>query len=111
MKVIDLIVKLANKEVVPDKIIWSDEEYRYHKTSNSYVCDYSDIFTDIDGTNLNDKVEVIGEELKKIDSYICNVGAVNNFDDVEKYIHTLFEQQSQLIQNQNNIIERLKNEK
>jgi len=61
--------------------------------------------------NLNDFVEILDEEdeFEEFKSFICNVGAVNSTN-VEDCIHTLFKQQTQLINNQKKIIERLKKE-
>ena len=49
------------------------------------------------------------DEFIDINSYICNVGAVNERN-IEEYIHTLFKQQAILIENQKKIIEKLKEE-
>lgn len=108
--------KAPKKIKVTGNIYEYDESYKHYftrKKGENYAVMLGGMINEINliADAFNDNVEIIEEdkELKKIDSYICNVGAVNNFNDVEKYIHRLFEQQAQLIQNQNKIIEKLKN--
>jgi len=64
--------------------------------------------------DLNDEVEILDkedefEDIEEFQSFITNVGRVDNTN-IELYIHTLFKQQTQLINNQKKIIERLKKE-
>ena len=124
MKVIDLLNKIAKGEALPKRIKYKCDIYIIGEDKCNKDVRYIAENKDDDGyTNtkylfqdwildviLNDEVEIIEEdkELNKFDSYICNVGAVNNFEDVEKYIHTLFEQQAQLIENQKIIIAKLR---
>ena len=113
IKIIDLLNKIANGEEVPKKIKWDNDEWEYGVSKN-YYSDYEDLFTAIDGSNLTDEVEILDEEdefedIEEFQSFITNVGRVDNTN-IELYIHTLFKQQTQLINNQKKIIERLKDE-
>lgn len=72
IKVIDLLNKIAKGEKVPEKIKWNDDEWVYYDgSSKNYYNDYEDLFSVIDGSNLNDEVEIIEEdkEIKKIKQY------------------------------------------
>ncbi len=62
IKLIELIIKLANNEEVPKKIKWDNTEYEFSYASKNYISDYSDLFSDITGYYLNDEVEIIEEE-------------------------------------------------
>ena len=73
MKVIDLLVRIANGEEVPKKIKWNNRKYRYIKDYNDYsydnaYCLFSDDIQKNKGIleHLNDEVEII-EEDKKIE--------------------------------------------
>jgi hypothetical protein len=74
MKVIDLLNKIAKGEEVPKKIKWNDDVWIYsYGPSKSYYTDYEDLFSVIDGSNLNDEVEIIGEK------------DIERLEDFEKY--------------------------
>lgn len=63
MKIIDLLNKIAKGEEVPNKIKWNDDEWVYNDgASKNYFNDYEDLFSAIDGSNLNDEVEIVEEE-------------------------------------------------
>ena len=67
MKVIDLLNKIAKGEEVPKKIKWNDDVWIYScGPSKSYYTDYEDLFSVIDGSNLNDEIEIIEENEEKI---------------------------------------------
>ena len=120
MKIIELAEKQRNNEILPKHIRYEDEDLYFDgvaywdKEGNNDLWDiiamnYNTL------THLYDEVEIIGEvekvkELRPFTAYTFGVGKVNETN-IEEYIHKLFEQQSQLIENQNIIIERLKNEK
>jgi predicted transcriptional regulator len=73
MKVIDLLNKIANGEEVPKKIKWGIDEWQYNNgASKNYFNDYEDLFSVIDGSNLNDKVEIIEDKPKHIEE-LANV--------------------------------------
>lgn len=63
MKIIDLLNKIANNEEVPNKIKWANDEWSYSNgPSKNYLTDLEDLFSVIDGSNLNDEIEIIEEE-------------------------------------------------
>ena len=67
MKVIDLLNKIANSEEVPKKIKYNDEEFvftSYNSASKNYNNELEDLFEVLDGSMLNDEVEII--EKRKI---------------------------------------------
>ena len=127
IKVIDLLNKIANSEVVPKTILFYDKEYKLDDEHKCYMHKISeDIFDDfMDNNNaeldefLNDTVEIIedNDKLEKINNFISNVGRVDD-SNIEEYIHKLFQQQTILyfkingiINHINKIEERLENEK
>lgn len=71
IKVIDLLVKIANGEKVPKKIKFINSIWEYCKNGSTqdYINDYNNClmeFVAINKVGLNDYVEII-EELKKIE--------------------------------------------
>lgn len=68
MKIIDLLVKIANGEETPKKIKWQGQIYEYSRSNRFYYQNswsmYRDFYTE--GNCLNDEVEII-EEPKKIE--------------------------------------------
>ena len=76
MKVIDLLVKIANKEEVPKKIKWLGQIYEYSPNDKFYYQNnysmYRDFYTE--GNCLNDEIEIIEEDNKidKLDTSIIN---------------------------------------
>ncbi len=65
MKVIDLLNKIANGEEVPKKIKYDDEEFvftGYNSASKNYNNELEDLFEVLDGSMLNDEVEIIEEK-------------------------------------------------
>ena len=104
MKLIDLLNKIANNEEVPKKIKWANDEWSYSNgPSKNYLTDLEDLFSAIDGSNLNDEIEIIEQETtyeqnftgwkmfqsgKVVYSYGCDEPALKPVDvaDVEKDI-------------------------
>ena len=63
MKLIELLNKIAKGEEVPEKIKWGNDEWKYSNgASKNYYTDYEDLFSAIDGSNLNDELEIIEDE-------------------------------------------------
>ena len=63
MKIIDLLNKIANGEEVPKKIKWNYGEYSYvNDTCKNYANDYEDFMSVVDGSCLNDEIEIIEEQ-------------------------------------------------
>ena len=111
MKIIDLLNKIAKGEEVPLKIKWNGDEWNYSNgASKNYFNDYEDLFSVIDGSNLNDEVEII-EEDKKIEKI--------TWEEKESMAGTLTEKQQleilkrrteKLKKNFNELIDELKND-
>ena len=115
MKIIELAEKQMNNEKMPKHIryegndLYFDGVAYWDKEGNNdffgiTALNYSSL------THLYDEVEIIEEdekvkELRPFATYTFGVGKVNETN-IEKYIHTLFEQQAQLIENQNIIIKK-----
>ena len=92
MKVIDLLNKIANGEEVPKKFKWCDDEWVYNNSaSKNYFNDNNceDLFTVIDGSALNDEVEII-EEDKEIENIHFSVYDYQRADDYLKKIEVKF---------------------
>lgn len=72
MKIIDLLVKIANNEEVPKKIRIFNCEWKYSKTINDYFCEEIDsCLVAFIGTNdLNSKVEILEDKPKKIEKIL-----------------------------------------
>ena len=75
MKLIDLLVKIANGEEVPEKIKYNNCEYKFNKDRNDYECakikDWSLFYNKIGKANnmidcLNDEIEILEDKPKKI---------------------------------------------
>ena len=108
IKIIDLLVKIANGEEVPKTIRWYDEFYNdYDEISNDYkVFVYEKLKNNV--WDLNDEVEII-EEPKKIEKW--GEGALEEMEkctdytleDLQKYIRILAETQNELIDEINNL--------
>ena len=85
MKVIDLLVKIANGEEVPKKIIYKDRvrEFDYEDKDYTYISDtdyylFHDILVEGTGdkmvTGLNDEIEIIEDTPKKIEHiHLANI--------------------------------------
>ena len=73
IKIIDLLIKIANNEKVPKKIRYFGEIYEYSEEMKFYYQNgfsmYRDFFTE--GNCLNDEVEIIEEE-KEIEKIRMN---------------------------------------
>ena len=65
MKVIDLLNMLSKGEKVPEKIHYNGETFAftgYNSTSKNYINELEDLFEILDGSMLNDTVEILEEE-------------------------------------------------
>ena len=116
IKIIDLLNKIANGEEVPKKIKWHNLIYIYNKYNDDSYYEENDTNCMWSGycfKILNDEVEILDEDefedIEEFQSFITNVGRVDNTN-IELYIHTLFKQQTQLINNQKKIIKKLNKE-
>ena len=73
IKIIDLLCLISNGEELPKKIKYGATEYEfsgYDTASKNYRCEYeggfySDLFSDIDGSCLNDEAEILDDEEDK----------------------------------------------
>ena len=70
MKIVDLIIKIANKEEIPKKIIYKNVTYEYDENSEDYYTCYDrglfEYLFECCVNFLNDEVEII-EESKKVE--------------------------------------------
>jgi len=67
IKIIDLFIKIANGEEVPKKIKYCGEEFQftgYDSASKNYINELEDLFEVLDGSMLNDEVEILEDEKK-----------------------------------------------
>lgn len=115
MKIIELAEKQMNNEKMPKHIRYEENDLYFDgvsycdKEGNNDLWDIMAInYSSL--THLYDEVEIIEEvekvkELRPFTAYTFGVGKVNETN-IEDYIHRLFEQQSQLIENQNIIIKK-----
>ena len=84
IKIIDLINMISKGEEVPKKIKYNGEEFQftgYDRASKNYINELEDLFEVLDGSMLNDKVEILDEEKKipeKITMRAGLVGDINN---------------------------------
>jgi len=98
MKVIDLLNKIANGEEVPKKIKYCDEMFGftgYNSASKNYNNELEDLFEILDGSMLNDEVEILEEE-KKIPEKLENEKEFyaytryeENKDEIDKFLYIL----------------------
>lgn len=103
MKIIDLLVKTANGEKIPNKIKFMNSIWEYCKdgSTQDYINDYDKClmeFVSINIVGLNSEVEII-EEPKKIEK--CK-----NYEDflaIDDYIEHLKNKIDELIDEINNI--------
>lgn len=90
IKIIDLLCLISNGEEVPKKIKYGATEYEfsgYDTASKNYKCEYeggfySDLFSDIDGSCLNDEVEILNEE--ETNGYTIHISN-GNFTGIKMY--------------------------
>ena len=106
----------------PKKIKVTGTTYEYDAESKSYFAHFKDYSVALGGKEdeinliynaFNENVEILEESkenIKTIDNYICAVGSVDNMELVDSYIHTLFEQQNQVIDRLNKIIHKINKE-
>ena len=114
IKIIDLLNKIANNEELPKKIKWQGQIYEYSNFNRFYYQNnwsmYRDFYTE--GNCLNDEVEILDEEPKKIEKW--GEGALEEMEkctdytleDLQKYIRILAETQNELIDEINNLKEK-----
>lgn len=97
IKIIDLLVKMANNEEVPKKIKYQDELWEYneyygdYEKNNTYLFEY---LFDFEATDefINDEVEIIKEpkKIKKCKNY-------EDFLDIDDYVRHLRNKINELI--------------
>ena len=89
MKVIDLLVKIANNEEVPKKIKWEDTIFAYSDYDKDYLEfpfseeEYKGLFCMKDSIltqYLNDEIEIIEEKTKKIKDFEMMYPISQEFD-------------------------------
>lgn len=103
MKIIDLLVKIANGEEAPKKIKWQGQIYEYSRSNRFYYQNswsmYRDFYTE--GNCLNDEVEIIEEpkKIKKINRDRYNGTDIDPLDDI-------FDKLDELIDEINNLKEK-----
>ena len=121
MTVIQLLNKIANGEEVPMLIKWNDDEWYYtNNISKTYSNDKEDLFSVIDGSNLNDEVEILEEE-KKIPEKLEEFGLIQysldyidykNIETLKEWLNkdfqTIYDTLDLIIKNQNKLIDFLK---
>lgn len=110
MKVIDLLVKIANGEEVSKKIKFMNSIWEYCKNGGiqDYINDYDKClmeFIPINKVGLNDEVEII-EEPKKIEYEQIEELTCNEYDFETKTINSLIKNQRKLIDEINNLKEK-----
>ena len=98
MKIIDLLNKIANGEEVPKKIEYEGEIFQftgYNSASKNYKNELEDLFEVLDGSILNDEIEIL-EEQKKIPEKLENeqkfysyVRYEENKDEIDKVLYIL----------------------
>lgn len=103
MKVIDLLVKIANREEVPKRIlVFEDEIWEYNKDYNCYqrpYGSYSNIWDDKNFNILNEEIEILEEisieEDKKIDKLYLEKAYPEcedtRFEEVQEKINEIIE--------------------
>lgn len=110
IKIIDLLIKIANNEEVPKKIKYEDEIWECSK-EEYYSCKdgrilLGDLFFNYKiQTFINDEVEII-EEPKKIEYEQIEELTCNEFDFEKKTINSLIKNQRKLIDEINNLKEK-----
>ena len=68
IKIIDLLCLISNYEEVPSKIKYEDEIFTfsgYNSASKNYKNELEDLFEVLDGSMLNDEVEILDDEEDK----------------------------------------------
>lgn len=80
------------------EILWNGSEFEWESGTFTSGAFFNELY---------DFIVYDEKDFEKFDSYVANVGAVNSFKDIEDYVHLLFDQQAQLIRNQNKIMEKL----
>ncbi len=112
IKVIDLLVRIANGEEAPNKIRFNNIKWNrvYGEKNVCYIDEYDNDFflhffrNNLDFT-LNDEVEII-EEPKKIEKIEMCTGGIMSFDSVENITTELKNKINELIDEINNLKEK-----
>lgn len=117
IKIIDLLVKIANGEEVPKKIKYEDIVFDYTKRNREgliYIADEYSNYEDNDNSliahlfwhieKLNDEVEII-EEPKKIEFEEIEELTCGTYDFEKKTINSLIKNQRKLIDEVNKLKE------
>lgn len=114
IKMIDLLVKIANNEEVPKKIKYKENVYylgknmvdlHTYQTEGSNTTRKLSLIIDNEYLNLNDEVEII-EEPKKIEYEQIEELTCNEYDFETKTINSLIKNQRKLIDEINNLKEK-----
>lgn len=115
IKIIDLLIKIANGEKVPEKIKWQGQIYEYSCSNRFYYQNSWSMYRDFykEGNCLNDEVEIIEEpkKIEKIEIYEDSNGHYFYDKHCKKIyitcdeINFMFEQFNELIDEINNIKE------
>ena len=126
MKIIDLLNKMTNKEDLPEKIKlqgydyiftlredctgykWYGEE-KTHKSIGKTICQNLEYVLIHEVEILDDEDEEKGLP-EKINDWISTVGRVDD-SNIERYVHILFEQQTQLYCKINQLIDYLEKQR
>lgn len=109
MKIIDLLVKIANGEETPKKIKWQGQIYEYSNFNRFYYQNsfsmYRDFYTK--GNCLNDEVEIIKKpkEIEKWNEFALEDISKCTEEDLKGYIRVLAETQNEIIDEINNLKE------
>lgn len=97
IKIIDLLLKIANNEEVPEKIKWEDTIYVYSKYDKDYlefpisVDEYKGLFNMKDSIltqYLNDEVEIIKDSPKTLED-ILTPDELKCFEDLKELVTRL----------------------
>lgn len=100
----DKCITILDKEEFEDTF----SGIKYFKDGKCYMSFSAPLIPKEDIESILDEEDEF-EDIEEFQSFITNVGRVDNAN-IELYIHTLFKQQTQLINNQKKIIEKLKEE-
>lgn len=91
IRIIDLFNMISKGEEVPKKIKYSNIIFEYNEDYKNYesINMFGDIFSYIDGTHINDEVEII-EEPKKIENIKLDSGECIEYyeDGIKKHLNT-----------------------
>lgn len=115
MRVIDLLVKIANGEEVPERIKYDTKEMKYDHNKQDYLGYYSNgngewlfqyLFDRCKNTEhfINDKVEIIEEDpedeeiVEWSNIAIREMKKAKNLSEIKAYIETIMRTQNEIIE-------------